>query len=74
MLLTLPTGARWAIEIKRSLTPKLERGFHEACADIMPDQKMVVIPKGDSYRIYEDIRAVSFEACAREVREAVNRG
>ena len=34
LLLTLPGGARWAIEIKRSLTPKPERGFHHACGQL----------------------------------------
>jgi len=32
LLLSWPKGAPWAIEIKRSLAPKVERGFHAACA------------------------------------------
>jgi hypothetical protein len=34
LLLTWPTGTMWAIEIKRSLTPKVERGFHAACTEL----------------------------------------
>jgi hypothetical protein len=44
LLLTLPDGERWAIEVKRSLTPKIERGFHSACEDVMPARKFVVYP------------------------------
>lgn len=36
-LLMTPPGSRpWAIEIKRSLTPRVEKGFHLACEDIDP--------------------------------------
>ncbi|MEY2683374.1 MAG: hypothetical protein RJA09_518, partial [Pseudomonadota bacterium] len=35
ILLALPGGSLWAIEVKRSLNPKVERGFHAACADLL---------------------------------------
>jgi hypothetical protein len=38
LLLTWPNGEHWAIEIKRSTTPKVERGFYSACDDIRPSQ------------------------------------
>lgn len=44
LLLTWPNGTLWAIEIKRSLSPKLERGFRAACADLLPTRKLVVSP------------------------------
>ncbi len=35
LLLQLPGRRKpWAIEIKRGLAPKLERGFHLACDDV----------------------------------------
>jgi hypothetical protein len=57
----------WAIEIKRSLSPKLERGFHEACADIAPIRKFVVYPGEERYRLVSDIEAISLEGLAREI-------
>ena len=42
LLLELPGGALWAIEIKRGLSPKVEPGFHAACEDIKPAQKFLV--------------------------------
>jgi len=59
LLLAWPDGKLWAIEIKRSLTPKLERGFHAACADLKPARKLVVYPGDESFRLAEDIEAMS---------------
>ncbi len=44
LLLTLPGNRQWAIEIKRSLAPKVEKGFHLACADLEPHRACVVYP------------------------------
>ncbi len=35
-LLHLPGGEPWAIEIKRSVSPRPEKRFHHACADLSP--------------------------------------
>lgn len=59
LLLAWPDGKLWAIEIKRSLAPKLERGFHAACADLKPARKLVVYPGDESFRLAEDIEAMS---------------
>ena len=47
LVLTLPGGKLWAVEIKRSSAPKLERGFHLACADLKPARRFVVYPGDD---------------------------
>lgn len=59
LLLNWPDGKLWAIEIKRSLTPKLEHGFHAACADLKPVRKLVIYPGEESYRLAEDIAAMN---------------
>lgn len=59
LLLAWPDSTLWAIEIKRSLTPKLERGFHAACTDLKPERKFVVYPGNERYRVKEDIEAIS---------------
>lgn len=64
LLLVWPDSALWAIEIKRSLTPKPERGFHAACADLKPERKFVVYPGIERYRIREDIEAVPLREMA----------
>ena len=67
LLLTLPTGKRWAIEIKRSLTPKLERGFYNACDDIHPDRKLVIYPGSESYPHSEGIEIASLPEVAGQL-------
>ena len=39
----------WAIEIKASHTPALEKGFHMACADIKARQKFVIYTGEDKF-------------------------
>lgn len=58
LLLAWPDGSLWAVEIKRSLSPKVERGFHAACEDLTPVRKFVVYPGQERYRIAPDIEAI----------------
>ncbi len=69
LLLTRPGGKQWAVEIKRSLAPKLERGFHAACADLAPARKFVVYPGTERYRLAADIEAISLADLAALLRE-----
>jgi uncharacterized protein len=58
LVLTWPDGGEWAIEIKRSLAPKLERGFHSALADLEPERSFVVYPGEERYRVAGSIEAI----------------
>jgi predicted AAA+ superfamily ATPase len=65
LVLTWADGHEWAIEIKRSLAPKLERGFHSAIADLEPDRCFVVYPGSERYRLGPSIEAIGLsELCA----------
>ncbi len=65
LLLLWPSGKLSMIEIKRSLSPKLERGFYSAAEDLKAQhpnlQQWVVYPGRDSYRLQEDVMAVPLE-------------
>lgn len=65
LLVQRPGGERWAIEIKRSLSPKLERGFHAGCEDVRPTHKWLVYPGEERFRIGPDVWAVSPAELAR---------
>lgn len=67
LLLAWPGGALWAIEIKRSLAPKVERGFHAACNDLAPARKLVVYPGQDSFPLGHDVHAVPLLALCQEL-------
>ncbi|TVQ34713.1 MAG: ATP-binding protein [Wenzhouxiangella sp.] len=61
LILTFANGQRWAVEIKRSLSPRLERGFHHAREDLEPDQAWLVYPGHDRYPKAENVEAISLQ-------------
>jgi hypothetical protein len=58
LVLTLPGGKLWAIEIKRSSAPKVERGFHLACADLKPEKRFVVYSGKERFPLDADTDAI----------------
>ncbi len=69
LLLVLPGGALWAIEVKRSLAPRLERGFHHACADLNPQRRIVVYPGDETYPLSPGVDAMSLNSAGRALFE-----
>lgn len=49
LLLQLPGGRLWAIEIKRSMSPRPDKGFHHARSDLRPERSFMVYPGEDQY-------------------------
>lgn len=70
LLLHLPGGGLWAIEVKRSLAPRPERGFHSACADLKPQRRLVVYPGGETFPLGNGVEAVPLADLARSLAEA----
>jgi uncharacterized protein len=59
LVLELPGGKFWAIEIKSNLSPKPEKGFYYACSDLKPARAFVVYPGDERYQIAEEVEAIS---------------
>ena len=72
LLMVFPDGERWAIEIKRSLQPRPERGFHAACADLKPRRRFIVYPGDERYPLTGDLEAVPLSELAVDVRRRAN--
>jgi uncharacterized protein len=70
LLLVWPGGDRWAIEVKRSLNPRPERGFHHACEDVQPQERFVIYPGDDEYQVAPGITALPLAALAARVEQA----
>jgi uncharacterized protein len=64
LLLELPGGERWAIEIKRSRAAKPARGFYEACEDLKPARKFVVHGGVDRHPVSSDVEAIGLRELA----------
>jgi uncharacterized protein len=62
LVLELPGGELWAIEIKRGLAPTLEKGFHHARTDLNPTRCFVVYSGQDQYPLAQGIEVISLFA------------
>lgn len=58
LILTFSDTTKWAIEIKRGVSPKLRKGFHLACEDIKPDKKFLIHAGDDSYPLENNVEAL----------------
>lgn len=58
LVLAVPGDGIWAFEIKRSLAPKVERGFHHACEDLQPARRVVIYPGAEVYPMGNGIEAM----------------
>jgi uncharacterized protein len=57
----------WAIEIKKGLSPKLEKGFYQALDDIQPSKAFVVYSGDESYKISQDIEVIGLKEMAERI-------
>ena len=64
LLLELPAGELWAVEIKRGLAPGLEKGFHQARADLKPARSFVVYSGQDRYPLTEGVEVIGLRSMA----------
>ena len=60
-------GAVWAVEIKRSSSARVKRGFHVACEDIKPVRRLVIHAGDDTYPMSKNIEATSVRRLAEEL-------
>ncbi len=68
LLLKRPGERRpWAIEIKRGLAPKIERGFHLACETVGPAYRRVVYSGTERFPLAEGVEAVSLPELCQEL-------
>lgn len=68
LILRLPGGEVWAIETKRTTTPKVSRGFHIAAADIGAARKMLVYAGSREVPVGEETRALPLSAAVTLLR------
>ncbi|MPZ35687.1 MAG: DUF4143 domain-containing protein [Rhodospirillales bacterium] len=68
LLLDLPNRQLWAVEIKRSSAPKVEKGFHFACDDLKPQRRFVVYSGTDRFSLDGRTEALGLVSLAGELQ------
>ena len=74
LLLTIPGNGLWAIEVKRSSAPKVEKGFHQACTDLKPTRRILIYPGQESYPIGHGVEVMSLDQAARALQSDLTTG
>lgn len=67
LVIELPGGERWVVEIKRGTATKPARGFHEACIDLSPARRLLVHGGIDSYPLGNDVEALGLRQLVAEL-------
>jgi predicted AAA+ superfamily ATPase len=67
LVLSWADGREWAIEVKRTLAPKLERGMRSALEDLQPQRGFIVYPGEERFRLSDGVEAVGLAALCGEL-------
>lgn len=70
LVLALAPARLWAIEIKRNLAPKPERGFREACADLGATKRLIVYPGEERFSVGAGMEAIGLTELMHELRRS----
>jgi uncharacterized protein len=68
LVLSIPPKTLWAIEIKRSMSPKPERGFHVACDDLQPTASFVVYPGAEQFSVGSNVTAIGLSGLMQKLK------
>ncbi len=67
LVLDWPDGRVWAIEIKRTSAPKIERGMRSALKDLKPERSFVVYAGEERFRLAEKVEAIPLATLCAEL-------
>lgn len=70
LVLSWSDGREWAIEVKRSAAPKLERGMRSALEDLEPERSFVVYPGSERYHLAAGTEAIGLMELCAEISSA----
>jgi predicted AAA+ superfamily ATPase len=69
LVLTWRDGREWAVEVKRSLAPKVERGLRSALNDLQPERSFLVYPGAERYRLEAGVEAIDLASLCAEIAD-----
>ena len=68
LVLDLPNGKRWAVEIRWSRVPRPTKGFHLAREALAPDRCFLVGSGSDRFPVSDEVEAIGLPELAAELR------
>jgi predicted AAA+ superfamily ATPase len=71
LTLDLPTGDRWATEVKRELTARPEKGLHLACENLKPARRFVAHFGDQRFPVSAGIEAIGVREPAEVLADRV---
>ena len=74
LVLKMPGGKLWAVEIKRGLAPRLDKGFHHAREDLKPERSFVVYSGEERYPKAEGIEIIGLRELAAMLHDMPQSG
>lgn len=67
LVLDLPGGERWAVEVKLGRVPTLGRGFHHAREDLRPHRTFVLFSGDEGYPMSAGVEVITVRALAEQL-------
>jgi uncharacterized protein len=67
LLLDIPQHGLWAIEVKRGLNARPEKGFFIACDDLKPERRFIVNSGNERYPAPHGVEAIGLRGMAQEL-------
>jgi uncharacterized protein len=68
LMLNWPGGGSWAVEVKRSAAPRLERGLRSALADLEPERAFIVYPGEEPFPLGTGVEAIGLAELCEQTR------
>lgn len=68
LVLTWRGGSEWAVEVKRTLAPKLDCGLRSAIEDVRPDGSFIVYPGSERFSMASGVEAVDLAGLCEAVQ------
>ena len=59
LVFEIPSSKPMALEIKRTLSPSITKGFHLGCEDIRAGERYYVLPEGERHPLDRKTEAIS---------------
>jgi predicted AAA+ superfamily ATPase len=72
LILEFPNQKIWAIEIKRSSSPKVTKGFYQACEDIQPNETFVVYNGEETFPLPNGVVAIGLPFLMEKIIKEIN--